>query len=191
MFRSEDPFATHQKFLKYYIENTTGDIIEFGIGHGSTGFILNLIKGSDRKLVSVENDISWLEKIKIEYPETDKHKYVFVKDDWKTTIESFNPSDFSFVFIDQSPWEARHMTLEHFKMGSDYIMIHDVDYFPKNNIFGKYINEFSFDFSDCFTKWALYYPEKPWPGPTGPPTLVGSNKNAMIISPDIFNFLYL
>lgn len=185
-FIHSDPYATHQEFLKYYIEHTTGDIIEFGIGDGSTGFILNLIKETDRKLVSVENNRSWFDKIKAQYPEKKNHHYVFVELDWETTIKSFNPSEYSVVFIDQSPWEARQLTLNHFKMESDYIIVHDVDYFPNNGYFGKKISEFSYDFSDCFSQWELYYPKKPWPSPTGPPTLVGSNKNCAIVSPDTF-----
>ncbi len=54
------------------------------------------------------------------------------------------------------------------------MIIHDVDYFPDNNIFGKKIDKYKYDFSDCFTKWKLYYPKK-FAYHTGPPTLVGSN----------------
>ena len=175
--RKTDPYATHQEFLKLYVEKTQGDIIEFGIGHGSTGFILELIKNTGRKLTSVENNKGWFDEIRGQYPESEQHEYVFVQDDdWNATITSFDPSKYCLVFIYQSPWDARTLTMNHFKNDSDYIMIHDVDYFPVNNIFGKEIGFRQYDFSDCFIKSKVYYPEEPWPAPTGPPTLVGTNK---------------
>ena len=171
-----DPDATHQKCLEYYIKKTSGDIIEFGTGHGSTGFILKLIKGTGRKLLSLENNRDWYNKMIEMYPESENHKYIFVND-WKEELLKLDKNKYSIVFIDQSPWMARLWTLDYFLNGGEYIIIHDVDYFPKNNIFGKCISSFDFDFSDKFNKWKLYYPDQPWPGPTGPPTLVGTNKS--------------
>lgn len=80
-----DPYATHQFVLERYIQETNGDIIEFGIGFGSTPLIVDLIKNTGRILYSVESDIKWLDKIKKEYPETPYHKYIFSKD-WNETI---------------------------------------------------------------------------------------------------------
>ena len=168
------PTYTHQPFLDKYIRETTGDIIEFGAGDGSTGLICNLIKGTGRKLVTVENNKEWFNRIKSEFPENEQHEYVF-SFDWQTTIKSFPKDRFDLVFIDQSPWVARQWTLDHFKDTAKYIMIHDADYFPLNNVFGKRLGEFEFDFSDCFKDFRMYYPEKPWPFWTGPPTLVGTN----------------
>jgi hypothetical protein len=175
MYRTGDPYATHQQFLEFYIKQTSGDIIEFGTGDGSTGFILNLIKGTNRKLVSLENNREWYEKMLGLYPETEFHKYIFVED-WKDTISKLDKNAYSVVFIDQSPWEARCWTMDHYIDTAEYLIIHDVDYFPKNGIFGSVVSEFNFDFSDKFKKWKVYYPERPWPYPTGPPTLVGTNK---------------
>jgi len=174
MYRTTDPYATHQKFLEFYIKQTTGDIIEFGTGDGSTGFILNLIKDTGRKLVSLENNKEWYNKMLNLYPETEFHKYIFVED-WQTEISKLDKNAYSIVFIDQNPWEARQWTMEHFRETAEYVIVHDVDYFPRNNMFGTLISQFDFDFSDKFKKWKVYYPEHPWPGPTGPPTLVGSN----------------
>ena len=117
-----------------------------------------------------------------EFPPNDNHIYYYVED-WNKFINELyidynNP--YSIVFIDSSPWESRIQAYNHFKNSAEYILIHDVDYFPNNNIFGKKISNDNFDFSDIFTKWALYYPEKPWPSISGPPTLVGTNTNKSI-----------
>jgi hypothetical protein len=180
--------GTHKKFLQFYVEITNGDILEFGTGHNSTGLIRSLIEGSDRKLISYENNYDWYTLMKKTYPENKNHQYIYIdetKTNWESVISVLPKLNFSVVFIDQSPWDARRITMEHFRDTSEYVLIHDVDYFPNNGIFGsvKQIEgqiEGQFDFSDISDNWKLYYPEKPWPAPTGPPTLVFSNTGKML-----------
>ena len=180
MSSNSDPYATHQAFLKHYIQNTTGDVIEFGTGDGSTGFILDLLKDTGRHLVSLDDNYVWYDRMRSKYPPSEFHRYIFVQD-WEKEIEKLDKSAYSIVFVDQSPWEARTLTMNAFLHTADYIIIHDVDYFPKNNMFGSVLSEFKFDFSDKFKKWSVYHPQKPWPSPTGPPTLVGTNKDHLEI----------
>ena len=47
--------------------------------------------------------------------------------------------DFDVCFIDQSPWLARYETVKRMKDRARFVLVHDVDYFPMNNIFGKTI----------------------------------------------------
>ena len=185
IFRETDPFATHQLFLKHYIEQTSGDIIEFGTGHGSTPLILDLIKGTDRNLVSVESDQTWFEQMQEMYPPNHQHTYHFVSN-WEAdivTLANELSNNISVCFIDSSPWHSRTLAMTHFKDRSDYVMIHDVDYFPTNGIFGKQLGPCTFDFSDVGgdrKNWQVYFPYQPWPAPTGPPTLVFTTKNKPI-----------
>jgi hypothetical protein len=169
-----DPFVTHQKFLEFYISKTTGDILEFGSGYGSTKFIRDLIKNTDRKLVTYENDKEWINSMIEKIPPNDNHQYVYVKD-WDETIKSIPKFNWSIVFIDQSPWDARVTAMKHFKNHVEYIIIHDVDYFSTNNIFGKTLNDRTLNFDDVSDNWKVYYPKHPWACETGPPTLVFSN----------------
>ena len=89
--------------------------------------------------------------------------------------------DFDVCFIDQSPWLARYETVKRMKDRARFVLVHDVDYFPTNNIFGKTIEPIAhrqpgkFDFSDVFSTFRVYFPNQPWPGHTGLPTLLGSN----------------
>ena len=103
---------------------------------------------------------------------------------WVDFMENFDlltSVDFDVCFIDQSPWLARYETIKRMKNKARFVIVHDVDYFPMNNIFGKTIKptanmqEGEFDFSDVFSTFRVYFPNKPWPGGTGPPTLLGSN----------------
>lgn len=191
----KDGFGTHQPFLRVYIERTDGNILEFGTGNFSTTFILdyldiyNKTHNTNRKLISIENNLQWLNKMKELHPENKNHQYIYVdesKYSYTDFIHNFPKYDWSIVFIDQTPWEARNITMQHFKDSAKYILIHDVDYFPKNNIFGSVINNdensSSYNFDDiCPSRnWKLYYPLTPYPVKTGPPLLVFSNTNEKI-----------
>ena len=170
-----DPaYSTHQKFLEHYVKKTDGDVLELGTGFGSTGMLCELLKNTGRKLVSVDNNKEWLNKMKQLYKPNKSHEYIYTSN-WCGTIMELTERKWSVVFIDQNPWEARAIALFAFKDTADYVIVHDVDYFPKNGVFGDYISEFMFDFSKEFKNWRVYYPPLPFPYYTGPPTLVGSN----------------
>lgn len=170
-------YYTHQKFLDFYLKNTTGDILELGTGFGSMDIISKY--RDNRRVISVDNNKEWIEKTKEKYPETENHKYIYT-DNWNEIIYKLADHKWSVVFIDQSPWEARVLSYCALKDTADYIIIHDVDYFPERGVFGKKLGSENFDFSAEFKKWKLYYPEKPYPAPTGPPTLIGTNKDEFI-----------
>lgn len=170
-----DPaYLTHQPFLKHYVEKTTGDVLELGTGFGSTPMLRELLENSGRKLISVDHNLEWINKMKESCPENEYHKYIHTSN-WCSTIINLSTQKWGIVFIDQNPWEARSISLYALRNASDYVIVHDVDYFPKHKIFGDYISNFEFDFSNEFKKWKVYYPPKPFPYFTGPPTLVGTN----------------
>lgn len=178
---SIDPaYLTHQPFLAHYITKTSGDILELGTGFGSTPMLLKLIEGTGRKLISVDHNQEWINKMKTVCPPSENHQYIFTSN-WCGTINELAKRKWSVVFIDQNPWEARAISLYAFKDLAEYTIVHDVDYFPKHCVFGDYISDFEFDFSKEFKKWQVYYPPKPFPYFTGPPTLVGSNLDTSVV----------
>lgn len=190
-----DPYGTHRPVLVEAIKNTTGNIIEFGCGNSSTVLIKELIKDSNRNLISLESNLEWFNKFK--HLEDNNHHLFYVNagfednDDtghkWIDFIKntpSINNMDFEVCFIDQSPWTARTHALEHYKNKCKYIIVHDVDYFPLNGKWGKATRIASeeghlihnMDFSDVVKYFKSYYPpEKFFAGPTGPPTLFCSD----------------
>jgi len=194
-----NPYNTHQQFLKHYIEKIKDQhqydsdpreitVLELGCGDGSTPLLVDSLRGTNIRLISVDNDESWITRMKMKTnDEGIKHDYIHVKDKdkdkdkrdnndegWDNVLRTLSEDrTYSLVFIDSSPWESRVMALKLFKDISDYIIIHDVDYFVTNNIFGTMKND-ELDYSDVFKKWRVYYPPKPWPYFTGPPTLVGT-----------------
>ena len=209
-----DPYGTHQPVLYAMATKTSGPIIEFGCGDSSTGLLHEICKKDKRILISIDDNLEWLNKFKEKYIgdgyESDNsgwHKFYYVpgkKDDlnpdhWITFLKEFellNTLTFELCFIDQSPWLGRYETIK--KMGPKvkYIILHDCDFFPVYNIFGKTIKptdyttqtEGIFDYSDVFTYFKLYYPSKPWPGFSGPPTLLASNFESDFPDVDFANY---
>ena len=191
----KDPYGTHRPYLLELIKHTTGNIIEFGCGNSSTKLIKDLIKNTNRKLISLESNLNWLNKFK--HLEDDNHKLFYIDAghvdneatgkiwvDFIKSNEAINNLDFEVCFIDQSPWTARTHTLNYFKDKCPYIIVHDVDYFPVNNKWGKAVQikgpkgkkVYDMDFSDTVKHFKVYYPPfKYFAGSTGPPTLLCSN----------------
>ena len=196
-----DPYVTHQPILYEIARKTTGPIIEFGCGNGSTDLLHEICKKDNRILISIDDDFNWLNKFSQKYLgdgyEPDNlgwHKFYYVpgkKDNinpehWIKFFEEFEllkTLNFDVCFIDQSPWLARYETIKMFRHKARYVILHDCNYFPEQGIFGKVIKPLIsatctpgvFDFSDVFAYFKVYFPPCPWPGPTGPPTLLGSN----------------
>ena len=188
-------FATHQPVLIEVINKTSGNIIELGCGDGSTKLIKQLIKNTDRKLISLESDREWFNKFA---PLADKNHSLFyvdaTNDDIATTGEIWvdfikqneliSGLTFEVCLIDQSPWIARTYCLEYFKNIVKFIILHDVDYFPKNKLWGEIIDrkirhekiKLEMIFDDVVTNYKVYYPPFDYFAlNTGPPTLLCSN----------------
>lgn len=174
-------------------------LLLFGTGDGSTGLLRHILAGTGRKLVSIEDNIEWLQKMKRLYPENDQHTFVYLEpkengDHWKEFLKSYQHSNkLSVVFIDQSPWEARVWTLSRFLKDAEYCIIHDADYFclqstsPKDGMLGyttnaslPYTDESKYSFN--LENYKLYFPPAPWTNnKRGPPTLVTSGTGCPII----------
>jgi hypothetical protein len=187
-----DSYTTHQPLLIEVLKNTTGNILECGCGDGSTILIREFLT-NNRKLYSIESNESWYNNYK--YLQDDNHILYFndaTNEDtdetgqkWVTFFDN-NLSDIQFdiVFIDQSPWTSRIYTLNYYKDKAKYIIIHGIDYYPSNNIFGTILSEevisgkqkLTLDFSDIIEKSYLFYPPyEYYTCFTGIPTLLCSN----------------
>lgn len=196
-----DPYATHQPVLYEIASSTTGPIIEFGCGYGSTDILHEICRKSGRILISIEDDEEWLNQFSPKYLgdgyELDNsgwHKFYFVPgkkdhtscEHWLTFFKEHKElfdDQYALTFVDQSPWQARLETIKKFRSISKYIILHDCDFFPEYHFAGKtvlhtdYENSIPgiYEFDDIISHYKLYYPLKPWPLFSGPPTLLGSD----------------
>jgi hypothetical protein len=132
-----------------------------------------------------------------------KHEIVLVSEgtSWQFELEQLKQKlsrgtvgpSIDLAFIDQSPWDARTVGLYEVREHAKVVVIHDVDYFPENKIWGltqmpTQVSQFSArgpwihtsnsvgrrDYSPLFKFWVEIFPKES-SGPTGPPTLVASN----------------
>jgi hypothetical protein len=148
---------SHLSVLIDYIEKTNGDVLETGIGMGSTPVLHELCRG--RKLVSYEDNPGFYDGF-VRF-KTDEHEIILVTD-WNTIpIEKH----WSLAFIDNSPTGERRRLITRIKDFADYIIVHDSE--PAVDRFYLYKGAFS-----LFKYRKDYIDVKPW-------TTVLSNKYAL------------
>ncbi len=201
-FRWND-WATHQPVLYEIATHTDGPIIEFGCGNGSTPLLHAICRATNRLLISIDDDEDWVKQFAQKYVgdgyEEDNsgwHKFFFVPgrtentydiNYWISFLNDFDllkTTSFDVCFVDQHPGLARSETIRRLKDKAKFIILHDCDCYTsgeqelghllapidaENNIPGL------FDFSPSFRFSKVYFPGKPWPARSGPPTLLGSN----------------
>jgi len=196
-------WATHQPVLYEMAMQTDGAIIEFGCGDNSTAILHEICRETKRTLVTVEDDWNWMKKFMDRYRgdgyEDDNsgwHKFYYVPgklnvindtkaQHWIDFLDSFPllyTMDFDLAFVDQSPGQARTETVNRIKDIIKFVILHDCDCYASNvlgiclsPIDGKNQIPGVFDFSKTFSDYKVFFPLHPWPGLSGPPTLLGSN----------------
>jgi len=200
------PYYTHQPFFIEILKNTTGNILECGCGDGSTVMIKEHIKNTNRKLISLESSLEWLNKFthladsshELHHIQAGNDDNIETGNIWVEFIKQNKFNDLEIVFIDSSPWLSRKCIFDYYLNLSKIIIIHDFDYFPINNIIGRVINKetnhyngvyqekITCDLDGIVKNYKLFYPPYEYfAGSTGPPTLVCSN----IMDSDEFNDL--
>lgn len=158
-------WATHQPVLYKMCSAPHLHILEFGCGHNSTRLLSLLAENHGHKVECFESNLEWIQQCK-QY-ETDRLKINLVED-WTTFFKQqpFKNRHYDIIFVDQSPWEARHLTIDNLYNQTNYLILHDADHFPNHNFF---------QFADYFRYFKLFLPNPPYPYVTGPPTLLASN----------------
>lgn len=159
-------WATHQPVLYQIAKKDNAKILEFGCGHFSSKLLSWLKPQYNLLIQSFESDHNWIKEV------GDLTYEIYPISDWNTFLQEndqkLKSEIWDLAFIDQAPWEARHETIKYIKDYSQYIILHDCDYYPHENIF---------QYSDYFKYWKIFLPPQPWPWRTGPPTLLASNYN--------------
>lgn len=190
------PYYTHQPYLTEVCKFVNGNILECGCGEGSTILLKQLIQNTNRKLVSLESNLDWLNKYT--HLADSSHTFYHIDANNDDTMETGNKwvkhiidnqlNDFDIVFIDSSPWLSRKCCFDYFLNKAKVIVVHDFDYFPLHNIIGnvtytenkvyngKRIVKHNCNLEGVVKNYRLFHPpEDFFAGDTGPPTLVCSN----------------
>jgi hypothetical protein len=122
-FWGRHAFGTHMPVLKRVIEVTTGPVLEMGMGNYSTPFLHDIC--SDRELLSIDNDIEWVNTF-INY-NSDTHNIIKVDQNWDDVDGYIQSKRWGVVFIDHHPCERRVVDIRLLMNNAKYIVIHDTE----------------------------------------------------------------
>lgn len=97
---------------------TSGNVVEFGCGHGSTAQLHEYCADKKRNLKSYDFNQEWIDKFK--HFETDSHKFEHAPN-W----DLVNLKDVDVLLIDHSPGERRWEDIKKYANIAKIIVIHD------------------------------------------------------------------
>lgn len=123
--------GSHLPVLADIVLKTNGAVLEMGMGLNSTPLLHWVCTAHQRQLVSLENDIKWIEPNKAF--ENEFHKVELIKDWDKAKIDS---THWSVVLIDHRPALRRKVDAVRLKNRANFILLHDSE--PEINRFYGY-----------------------------------------------------
>lgn len=111
----------HAHLLWEALELTKGEVVEMGMGQGSTPLLHQYCKDTNRRLYSYDNNLDWYSKFT--HFTSDHHTLTYTID-WDIVSTKHRPS---VVFIDHAPGERRKIDIERFRDRADIIVCHDTE----------------------------------------------------------------
>lgn len=175
----ETVYATHQPYLITAIENSTGNVLELGVGEYSTDLIHHILVNTDRKIVSIEDNFDWIEKYS--HNKSDNHSFRLIErsvDSWKSIVDEYATEKWGVVFVDQGYGEeiwrpSRNYSVSKLIHCSEFVVAHDADIFPEMQM------------NEC--NWIMCIPDvTPDPSRKGPPTYIFSKTKSKDFLIDLF-----
>lgn len=110
------------------LENTSGPVLELGMGDGSTEKLHEYCKVNARALYSYESDLEWFRKF--ERFRTQRHSVEYVGHNWQIMIEAHR-EPVGVLFSDEAPGEMRKYNVSMFCNLAQVIVVHDSE--PAND----------------------------------------------------------
>lgn len=124
----KEKFSASGGDLCYYpllykaLESTEGDVLEFGMGHGSTPLLNEYCTSNKRQLYSFDYNEDW--RLKFNNILNAYHESFLIQK-WTRVYDTFK--DAGVIFIDQSPGEERKFTIQNYKDTAGILVIHDTE----------------------------------------------------------------
>jgi len=116
-FLEFDNWCNHRPLMYLALEATSGDVLELGVGRGSTDILSEYCLAHGRRLRSFEYLLHWWEQYR-GFP----HEVTHVQN-W----DDIHPIRASVALIDHSPGERRHQDIILMAETVDIIVIHDTE----------------------------------------------------------------
>lgn len=118
-FKGVGNWNNHLFLMWPALESTSGLVVEFGCGHGSTDQLHKYCDGK-RELRSYENNLDWLDKFR--HLENENHKFYFTKH-W----DDVELDQIDVMLIDHAPGERRKVDLVKYANKAKIIVAHDTE----------------------------------------------------------------
>lgn len=147
---------SHAPILAAVAANTTGPILELGVGHGSTPLLHWICAPTKRRLVSVDCDFDWLSMMR--WMETPWHPFVCIHDRecWPETSALYATEKWGLVFVDhheppgELPARLRAQTVKNFANSGTFVTVHDahadgIRHYALADAFALYKYQFHFN----------------------------------------------
>lgn len=116
-----DNWCSHRRLLWEALEATTGHVVEFGIGPGSTQQIDEYCRVHGRMLFSYENNREWFDTYQ---PLQSSYHYMSFVQDWDLAIAKHR-EPIGVAFIDHAPGERRRYDIALFCNTAQIVVVHD------------------------------------------------------------------
>lgn len=111
------------------LESTSGDIVEAGMGDGSTKKLHDYCFTSGRKLFSYESNEEWYRKF--EHLNTNYHRVEYVGSNWEILFEhrfeKYNERTLGVLFSDEAPGFQRKYNISMLARTAAVIVVHDAE----------------------------------------------------------------
>jgi len=115
------------------LQNTDGEVIELGIGDGSTLKLHEYCQKNGRKLSSYESDLTFYKQF--ENLISNNHHIEYIGNNWEPMIEQHR-KPIGVLFSDEAPGEMRKYNISMFCNTAQVIVAHDAE--PNNDGGYKY-----------------------------------------------------
>ncbi len=127
-----DGHATHQPLLHAAVLETTGDVVEFGIGHYSTPMLHALCEAMGRRLVSLDTDAAWVASFA--HLAAPWHEFAVVAS-WDDAdggaggdvLRRVYGQGWGVALVDQHPEAARVQVARRVKGRAELVVMHDAN----------------------------------------------------------------
>lgn len=106
----------HLPLLLLGLHLTNGAIMEMGSGDGSTPYLRNYCKATDRTFNTFDNNKEWCDRTGAQYVEN-----------WDLVIEEALTLHHGLIFIDHAPGERRHLDAIRLANTADILVLHDTE----------------------------------------------------------------
>lgn len=142
--------ATHQCILAGIVSQTTGPVLELGVGYYSTPILHFMCQ--NRPLLSVESHLAWHEFFAIPF-RNGMHDFYFARTGLPSEIfevDKYKDLKWDVAFVDHSPSNDRVKCVEALRSKAKYIVCHDTEpgavVYEWNGIFDTFKYKMYWDF---------------------------------------------